>query len=187
LSDWSRIARRVRVPLGFVFAALYLKLADPSWASIALGASVAICGVALRAAASGHVKKNAELAVTGPYAHTRNPLYVGSTIIGIGFAIAARSPWVVVVLCLLFVFIYVPVVKSEEAFLRSRFPEFDEYARRVPRFLPALRPRLKNLDRQGGGGFSHELYWKHREYNAALGAAFMIAALVGKLLLKAHL
>jgi protein-S-isoprenylcysteine O-methyltransferase Ste14 len=184
LSDWSRIARRIRVPLGFVLAAVYLALADPAWYSVALGAVVAGFGVALRAAASGHVNKNAELATTGPYAYTRNPLYVGSAIIGLGFAIAARNIWIVVVLCLLFLFIYVPVVKSEEAFLRSRFSEYDDYARRVPRFLP-LRILWENPIRQGGG-FSRELYWKHREYNAALGAVLMIAALVGKLLLKAH-
>jgi protein-S-isoprenylcysteine O-methyltransferase Ste14 len=186
LSNWSRIARRIRVPLGFVLAVVYLALANPSWKSVLLGAAVAVLGVALRAAASGHVQKNALLATTGPYAYTRNPLYLGSAIIGIGFAIAARSPWIVFVLCLLFIFIYVPVVKSEETFLRSRFSEYDEYARRVPRFVPHLTFARENPLRQEDG-FSRELYCKHREYNAALGAAFMLAALVGKLLLKAHL
>ncbi len=182
MSDWSRIARRIRVPLGFVCAAFYLGLADPTWYSVLIGAAIAVGGVVLRAAASGHVKKNAELTTTGPYAYTRNPLYLGSAIIGLGFSLAARSVWVVAVLGLLFVLVYVPVVKSEEAFLRARFPEFDAYARRVPRFLPRLGNPVCH-----GGGFSRELYWKHREYNAALGAALMIAALVGKLLRKGHL
>jgi protein-S-isoprenylcysteine O-methyltransferase Ste14 len=178
MRSWSRVARRIRVPLGFVFAALYIWLAKPSWMSIAAGAAVAASGIALRGAASGHVKKNEELTTTGPYAHTRNPLYVGSMIIGVGFGIASRSWWIALVLVLLFVTIYVPVVRSEEAFLRSKFPGFDEYARRVPRFGYRLA-RGGYARRQ----FSRELYLQHREYNAAVGAVLMIAALVAKLLI----
>jgi protein-S-isoprenylcysteine O-methyltransferase Ste14 len=178
MRSWSRVARRIRVPLGFVFAALYIWLAKPSWISILVGAVVAALGVALRAAASGHVKKNEELTTTGPYAHTRNPLYVGSIIIGVGFGIASRSWWIALVLVLLFVAIYVPVVRSEESFLRSRFSGFDEYARRVPRF--GYKFTGAGYAR---GQFSRELYLQHREYNAAVGAVMMLAALVAKLLI----
>src|ERR1700760_4908525 len=134
MASWSRVARRIRVPLGFVFAALYFWLAHPKWWSIVAGSVVVACGVGLRATASGHVKKNEELTTTGPYAHTRNPLYVGSILIAVGFGIASLNPWIAVPVALLFVAIYVPVVKSEEAFLRGKFPAFDEYARAVPRF-----------------------------------------------------
>ena len=82
---WSRIARRIRVPLGFGFAAFYLWRARPSWASLAVGAVIALLGIFIRAVASGHVEKNRVLAITGPYAYVRNPLYLGSIIIGIGF------------------------------------------------------------------------------------------------------
>jgi protein-S-isoprenylcysteine O-methyltransferase Ste14 len=178
MASWSRVARRIRVPLGFVFAALYLWLAHPNWASLVVGAVVAALGVALRATASGYVKKNEELTTTGPYAHTRNPLYVGSILIGIGFGIASRSVWVAIALIVLFIAIYVPVVRSEEAFLRGKFPAFDDYARRVPRFGYKF-----STSSDTPGSFSRELYLKHREYNASLGALLMIAALVAKKIL----
>ena len=86
--------------------------------------------------ASGHVKKNEQLATTGPYAYCRNPLYLGSIIIAIGFAIASRDVWVAIGIIGLFSVIYVPVIRGEEAFLRGQFAEYDSYARRVPRLLP---------------------------------------------------
>src|SRR6516162_9871898 len=134
--SWSRIARRIRVPLGFVFAAFYLWRARPTWWSLAMGGVVAMLGAFLRAMASGHVKKNEELARTGPYAYCRNPLYLGSIIMAIGFAIASRDIWVAAAIAVLFAAIYVPVIHSEEAFLRARFAEYDDYARRVPRLIP---------------------------------------------------
>ena len=178
---WSRIARRIRVPLGFVLAVAYFWLAKPTWISIAVGAAVAFVGVAIRAAASGHVKKNAELTKTGPYAYTRNPLYVGSIVIAAGFAIAAMSTWIVVILALMFVFIYVPVIRSEEAFLRGAFTDFDEYCQRVPRLVPRLSRAY-----EGTGTFSRELYLKHREYNALIGTAALLAAVVIKLMWSHH-
>jgi protein-S-isoprenylcysteine O-methyltransferase Ste14 len=175
--SWSGIARRLRVPLGFAFAAVYLWLAQPTAASIAIGGVVAMLGVLLRALAAGHITKNAALTTTGPYTVTRNPLYLGSIIIAIGFAVAARSLWVVVVLAALFLLIYLPVVGSEEAYLRSQFSEFPDYARRVPRFLPRLT-NIRNITQ----GFSRERYWGNHEYNALLGTLAMIAALIAKLL-----
>jgi protein-S-isoprenylcysteine O-methyltransferase Ste14 len=176
VASYSQIARRIRVPLGFVFAAVYLWLARPDWSSIGIGAAIALAGVAVRAAASGHVRKNERLTITGPYAYTRNPLYLGSVIIAVGFAAAARSWWVAAVLVVMFAAIYVPVIRAEEAFLRSRFPEFNDYARRVPR----LFPRVGKGD--AGEGFSRELYLQHREYNALIGTLAMLAALIVKLL-----
>src|SRR6185369_17111073 len=130
---YAKVARRIRVPLGFVLAALYIWLARPTWLSLAIGALIALLGVAIRAAASGHITKNAALTTTGPYAYTRNPLYLGSIVIGIGFAAAARNLWLFIAMLLLFLAIYLPVISSEEEFLRSKFPEFEDYARRVPR------------------------------------------------------
>ncbi len=176
MSQWPRIARRVRVPLGFVLAGLYLWWARPAWYSLAAGGFVAALGLLLRAAASGHVRKNAELTTTGPYAYTRNPLYLGSLLIGAGFALAARSGWVALAMIVFFVLVYVPVVGAEERFLRAQFPGYDEYARRVPRF-GICRPAAGS-----GGKFSTDLYLQHREYNALIGAALMMTALVAKLL-----
>jgi len=174
---WGRIARRIRVPLGFVFAVLYLWLARPTWVSIGVGASIAATGVWIRAMASGHVKKNEELTTTGPYAYCRNPLYLGSIVIAIGFAVASVSIWVAIIIVFLFVAIYVPVIRGEEAFLRAKFPQYDEYAHRVPRLIPSIVG-----ERNPGSGFSRELYLQHREYNAIIGAVVVLAALAAKLI-----
>jgi len=179
MAEWSQIARRIRVPLGFLFAELYFWLARPSWRSMALGAILIAPGLLIRALASGHVRKNESLATSGPYAYTRNPLYLGSLLIGMGFAVAARSWWVGVALVVMFVAIYVPVIRDEEAFLRRTFSEFDEYARQVPRMLPRLTAH--SSDEEASAGFSIDLYLKHREYNALLGALGMMAALVVKM------
>jgi protein-S-isoprenylcysteine O-methyltransferase Ste14 len=179
MAEWSRIARRIRVPLGFVFAVLYFWLARPAWRSIALGAILIVPGLLIRALGSGHVRKNEALATSGPYAYTRNPLYLGSLLIGIGFAVAARSWWVGVALVVMFFAIYLPVIRDEEVFLRQKFPEFDEYARRVPRMFPRSIP---DADVQSAG-FSFDLYLKHREYNALLGSVLLVCALVIKMTL----
>ncbi len=170
------MARRIRVPLGFVFATLYIWLARPAWWSIVVGAVVSLFGVLIRALASGHVRKNEELTTTGPYGYTRNPLYLGSIVIAIGFAIAARNLWIGIVLVVLFLAIYLPVIRSEEEFLRSKFPNFDEYVARVPRLIPRLTPASP-----GPGSFSRELYLQHREYNALIGTVLMVCALIMKL------
>ena len=180
MGEWSQIARRIRVPLGFIFAVLYIWLARPSWRSLLVGAIVVVLGLLIRALASGHVRKNESLATSGPYAYTRNPLYLGSLLIGLGFAVAARSWWVGVALVVMFFAIYVPVIRDEEAFLRRTFPEFEEYARRVPRMLPGLA-RAWSASSEPSAGFSWELYLKHREYNALLGAVGLMAALIAKM------
>ena len=181
MASWSRIARRIRVPLGFVFAVLYFWLARPAWRSMALGAVAILPGLLIRALASGHVRKNEALATSGPYAYTRNPLYLGSLLIGVGFAIAARSWWIAAVLVVMFFAIYIPVIRDEEAFLQQKFPEFDEYARQVPRIFPRLVPQA-NTKTESPTGFSLDLYLKHREYNALLGALAITAVLMFKLL-----
>jgi protein-S-isoprenylcysteine O-methyltransferase Ste14 len=179
MAEWSKIARRIRVPLGFLFAVLYFWLARPSWRSLLLGAIVVVQGLLIRALASGHVRKNEALATSGPYAYTRNPLYLGSLVMGLGFCIAARSWWVGVALLVMFFAIYIPVIRDEEAFLRRTFPEFEEYVRRVPRLLPRLTSHSSD-EKEAPVGFSLELYLKHREYNALVGAVAMLAALIAR-------
>lgn len=175
--SWSRFARRSRVPLGFAVAALYLWLANPLLVSLLFGSLFIVPGLLIRALASGHVEKNERLATTGPYAYTRNPLYLGSFIMAAGFALAARSLWIAGILAVMFVTIYLPVIRAEEAFLAQRFPEFAEYARRVPRLAPNPSPPGRPH-----WEFSWPLYLKHREYNATLGAVVVMGALVAKLL-----
>jgi protein-S-isoprenylcysteine O-methyltransferase Ste14 len=179
MAEWSPVARRIRVPLGFVFAVLYFWLARPNSRFLAFGAVLIVPGLLLRALASGHVQKNEALATSGPYAYTRNPLYLGSLLIGAGFAVAARSWWVGVVLVVMFLAIYTPVIRDEEKFLRRQFPEFEDYAKRVPRMLPRITPARFS---QASGRFSTELYLKHREWNALLGTLCMMIGLAVKIL-----
>jgi protein-S-isoprenylcysteine O-methyltransferase Ste14 len=180
MTQWNRIARRIRVPLGFAFAALFLWLARPTLLFLALSLLLVVPGLLLRGFASGYVKKNAELTTAGPYAYTRNPLYLGSILIAVGFAFAARSLWIALFLVALFLAIYLPVIRSEEQYLRSVFPGFDDYAARVPRLIPRLTPARQAAAE--AGAFSATLYRRHREYNALIGAASMYAALILKLI-----
>jgi protein-S-isoprenylcysteine O-methyltransferase Ste14 len=181
--SWSAVARRVRVPLGFAFAILYLWLANPTLKSILIGASLIIPGLLIRAVASGYLQKNEQLASRGPYAYTRNPLYLGSLILSVGFALAARSWWIGAGIIALFFVIYLPVIRGEEAFLRDRFPHFDEYARQVPSLFPRITPHVSRSG-EPGGVFSWDLYLKHREYNATLGSLAIMAALAIKMMMK---
>ena len=175
---WQRIARRIRVPLGFIFAAVFLWLARPTGHSVAWSLLLVVPGVWLRAYASGYVKKNTELATTGPYAYTRNPLYLGSMMIAFGFAAAAGSWVILVALAVLFTVIYLPTIRSEEAFLRDHFTSFTAYAAQVPRLLPRLTPAASDGER---GQFSPTLYRQHREYNCGMGALAIYAALALRL------
>lgn len=180
---WPTLARRIRVPLGFLVAIGYWWLARPNWWSLAAGVCIATLGICLRGAASGRVKKAAEVTTGGPYAYTRNPLYLGSIIVATGFAAAARSVWIAVALVVIFLAVYIPVIRWEESYMRSQFPNYEDYARRVPRLLPRLTPAFAP---EKGNAFSRELYLKHREYNTLLGAALMIAALVIKIVWFNH-
>lgn len=185
MPSWSRVATRSRVPLGFVFAAAYFWFARPSWTSLGAGFAVAAVGVLVRALASGYIRKNAALATTGPYAFTRNPLYLGSIIIAVGFIVAARNFWIGVAALAMFAFIYLPVIMAEEKYLRSTFPGYDRYASEVPRFLPRLTPYRAGAEVDDGSSqFSSALYLRHREYNAALGSILMLGALLLKMLIK---
>ena len=175
---WARIARRIRVPLGFVVAAVFLVFSHPSWRTLGWSLLLVVPGVWLRGYAAGYVKKNAELTMTGPYAYTRNPLYLGSMGIAFGFAVAAGRWWLVVLLTAMFLAIYVPTILSEEAFLRGVFPHFEGYSRRVPRLLPRLTPARFGAE---AGRFSRERYLHHREYNAGMGAAAIYAVLIARM------
>jgi len=175
---WARVARRIRIPLSFLAAIAYVWFARPTITSLIAGILVMIPGLALRALASGHVQKDKRLTTSGPYAYTRNPLYLGSLLMAAGFAIAARSWWIVGLMLLIFVVIYVPVIAGEERYLRQTFPEYDDYARHVPRLLPRLTPYGSQRS-----DYSSARYWKHREYQASIGCAVMLAILILKLLI----
>ena len=166
--SYSLLAKRLRLPLGFVFAALYLWLARPSPRTFAIGAAIALAGLLVRGWASGHIVKNDRLATTGPYAHTRNPLYFGSFLIACGFAIAAH--WILlIVVAAFFLLIYAPTIAREKANVSERFPEaYAEWARHVPPFVPRLTP-WRGVEQSTENDFSSSLYMRHGEWKAALG------------------
>ena len=174
--SWEHFTRRARVPLGFAFAAVFLWRARPSPLSLLLSLLLVVPGLLLRGYASGYVKKNTERTQTGPYAYTRNPLYLGSMLAGFGFAAASRRWELVVLLGVLFAIIYLPVIFSEERFLRASFNDFDAYAARVPRLLPRIT--AASASQQSGNVFSLALYRQHREYNSLMGAVALYAALL---------
>jgi protein-S-isoprenylcysteine O-methyltransferase Ste14 len=181
ITGWQRVARRIRVPLGFLTAALYLFdlwRRAPLPAAVAWSLALVLPGLWLRGYAAGYVKKNRELTQTGPYAYTRNPLYLGSMLMAAGFAVALLSWPVALLLAIGFVAIYVPVIASEERFLRATFPDFDDYCRRVPRLIPRIIPRPRLKEESAQGAFSFGLYLRHREYNAAIGAALLYVSLI---------
>lgn len=170
------MARRIRVPLGFIFAVVFVLLARPTGTSLVVGGLVVVPGLLLRGLASGHVQKDKQLTTSGPYSYTRNPLYLGSLVLAAGFAIAARSWWIVAIMLLMFAVIYVPVIAGEERYLRQTFPDYEDYARHVPRLLPRLTPYGHQPS-----AYSSARYWKHREYEASIGCVVVLAALAAKL------
>ena len=191
MQRWQKIARRIRVPLGFAAALLYLwELVQhkPQPQPIAWSPLLVVPGLWLRGYAAGYVKKNSELTITGPYAHVRNPLYLGSILIAAGFGVALMSVPFAIALLVFFLLIYVPVIASEEAFLRDTFLEFEWYCARVPRLIPRITPaRAPDGPRGQNGGFSFALYRKHREYNSAIGATFLyLSLLLGIMLHTMH-
>ena len=165
---WSLTAKRLRLPLGFLLSFAYLALARPTRPMLTIGGGIALLGVALRAWASGHIMKNDRLATTGPYAHTRNPLYFGSFLIASGFAIAAHWLLLLVVIAV-WLLIYGPTMEREKANIRGRFPEaYASFEASVPTFFPRISPWNAGNDK-GHKSFSAELYMKHGEWKALAG------------------
>jgi protein-S-isoprenylcysteine O-methyltransferase Ste14 len=180
----QRIAKRIRVPMGFAFAAVFLWWARPTPMTLALSLLLVVPGIWLRAYAAGYVRKNAELTTTGPYAYTRNPLYLGSMLIAFGFGAAAGNWILLAVLAGLFAAIYIPTIQGEEEYLRAHFAGFDVYAAQVPRLLPRFTAAPSD---QGAGEFSKALYLHHREFNALMGAGAIYLALVLRLVWQRHM
>jgi protein-S-isoprenylcysteine O-methyltransferase Ste14 len=169
---------RLRVPSGFLLVAVFAWFSQPDVASLACGAPVALAGLALRGWAAGCLAKNQRLATGGPYAHTRNPLYIGTLLVAAGLAIAARSLGLGLLFAAVFLLVYLPVIQLEEQHLRQIFPEYASYARLVP----ALWPRLRGARGEDAGRFRWSLYLKNQEYQAAAGLAAGLLFLLWKVL-----
>jgi len=190
---FKQITQRIRVPAGFALAPLLFISARPSSSSLAAGAFVAVIGLAIRAWGSGHLRKNQELATSGPYAHTRNPLYLGTFLLGMGVAIGGGAAWFAAVFAAVYLAIYIPVMLAERDTMRDLFSdEYAEYSKHVPLFVPRFTPygghsansyaaQLKRPMWRAGPQFELSLYMRHREYRAALGFAVIYALLATKM------
>lgn len=173
--------QRWRVPLGFLCAAIFIVLARPTLRALLIGAVVSIIGLAIRAWAAGHIRKNAELAISGPYAFTRNPLYLGSFFLGLGFTIASGRWELALLFAVLFLGIYFPVMRVEATTMAELFgKQYEAYKKSVPLFFPRITPFRQTDGREIR--FDMSLYLRYREYRAALG----LAIAWGLLLVKAY-
>ena len=161
---------RLRVPAWFLLVAAFAYFSRPAPQSLAAGVPLAVVGLLLRAWAAGHLAKNERLAVSGPYGWCRNPLYLGTLVVAAGLAVAARQPLLAVVFAAVFGLVYLPAIELEEQHLRQLFPEYADYAARVPLLVPRRTAggtacaTGQRLDR-----FRWALYWKNQEYNALVG------------------
>jgi protein-S-isoprenylcysteine O-methyltransferase Ste14 len=160
------LIQRIRVPLGFVFGTVYLFTAQPTTIFLSIGLVLALAGILLRIWAAGHLRKHRELTVSGPYRWTRNPLYLGSFIMGIGFSTAASVFWIPLLFIFLFLAVYLPVMKREEAELTLAYGgAYRAYRTQVPIFFPTAKPSSSGM----GIRFSIQQALANREYNAVVG------------------
>lgn len=160
---YADLVAKLRVPAGFLMVAAFAAFSYPTGASMALGLPVSLGGLALRAWAAGHLAKDQRLAVSGPYAFTRNPLYLGTLITALGLAIAGHSAGLAFLFLVLFAVVYLPAIELEEQHLDEILPGYAEFAARVPLLLPRWTSDL------GADSFSSALYRKNREYQAFMG------------------
>jgi protein-S-isoprenylcysteine O-methyltransferase Ste14 len=156
---------RLRVPSGFLIVIVFAWLSRPTVESLAWGAPLSLLGLALRAWAAGCLAKNQQLAIGGPYAYTRNPLYVGTLLVAAGLVVAGRNVWLGALFAAVFVFVYLPVIQLEEQHLRRLFPDYGPYADQVP----ALFPRTTPYPKRSANPFRWSLYLKNQEYQALAG------------------
>jgi protein-S-isoprenylcysteine O-methyltransferase Ste14 len=177
---YADLMQKLRVPIGLVVAGGFGWFAHPSTLSLLAGLPLAATGLALRAWAAGHLRKNQNLTTSGPYAWVRNPLYVGTLIAIGGCLIAAAQAVLAWVTLAAFLLIYTPVVEQEEQHLQKLFPEYERYSRRVPQFLP--RPPHET----SVPAFSYAIYQQNKEYKALLGLLWAYAFLALKAFLASR-
>lgn len=170
----ERVAR-ARVPAGMVLASLFVWLSWPDWGSLAIGAPWALLGIILRGWAAGHLEKNIQLTTSGPFAWVRNPLYLGSLLIGIGFAFAAKDELLAVLIGIFFLGFYLPVIEEEERHLSALFPDYQNYQQCVPKLIPQVRTPYRE-----GRRFRWQLYFRNCEHQALLALLLAFFILVQK-------
>ena len=177
----TKFARDYRLVLSGLIAFVMIVLSQPILSTILKGLPVVLLGEFIRVWSSGHIKKNKQLATDGPYAYTRNPLYLGSFFIALGFVVMSNNLWVFLIFSVAFTSIYWGVIRFEEEFLSRTFgDDFASYVKMVPCFIPRLTPKPYQR-----GGFDWALVWKHREFQAWLGIVGGLVVMISKMMLFA--
>jgi protein-S-isoprenylcysteine O-methyltransferase Ste14 len=171
---YADMVARLRVTAGFIMVAAFAWFSRPDLLSLSVGLPLSACGLALRAWAAGHLAKDKRLARSGPYSFTRNPLYLGTLITALGFAVAGRSVGLAVLFAALFALVYLPAIELEEQHLAEILPGYREFAARVPLLFPRWPAQF------GPDRFSLALYRKNREYQALLGWCVGTAWLIAR-------
>ena len=178
--DFSAFMARWRVPFGFALGLAYLVFAQPTLPLLIAGSVVSLMGLGIRAYAAGYLEKDRSLATGGPYAYTRNPLYCGSLLIGIGLVLAGAQWALGVAFVIFFLVVYGPVMRREARNLRQRFGrKYEDYAAAVPLFFPCRKPRKLPHEK-----FEWKRYRRNHEYEAALGYLTGVIFLIVKILLR---
>lgn len=169
-----------RVRSGLIGGILSVLLSRSNLYFLLGGIIISIMGLLLRTWACGHIRKEQELTVSGPYRYTRNPLYLGNLILGMGIVVASRSWGALVVFLVYFLLFYPVVIFREKKRLEGFFPiKYEDFSKRVPLFFPSLKPALPaNKNR-----FSWEVYKKNKEYRAIIGTIIFLALITGKMLI----
>lgn len=175
----ASLIQRIRVPLGFLFGIAFLFLAAPDFRAFLPGVVLAGLGVSLRLWAAGHLRKHQSLSVSGPYRWTRNPLYFGSFLMGLGFTLAASIWWLILLFVAFFLLVYLPVMRKEESELLAAYGEpYRHYLQFVSLFFPG-RPY------PGSGNATGNFCWnqviRNKEYNAVIGFVLLTAFLAYRL------
>jgi hypothetical protein len=169
---------RVRSGPLVLLAVLVLAKPTPFW--IALGSGISVLGLVIRAWASGHIQKEKKLAVSGPYRFSRNPLYFGNFVLGLGITLGTASWWCAAIFAVYFLAFYPPVILEERDRMKRLFPEdYDAYRKRVPLFLPTAVPYPAAAESR----WRVALYKRNREVRALIGTAVVWALFAAKMIL----
>ena len=180
MTSWTRRAQKVRVPAGTVLGIVFLLFMHPSFRSLIIGGFFTLAGALARLWAAGHIEKRVRLARSGPYAYTRNPLYLGSFLMAFGVILAGQGYWLLPFFALFFIGVYFPVMRAEERDLEHAYgTDFLEYALTTPLFFPKKPGRPEKLEIAGSPvHFSWRRVRKNREHRNLISLLVVEAILI---------
>lgn len=176
-----KTVKQYRTRVSGVVAILFLLLARPTGTTLLLGLMPILVGQGIRLWSSGYIHKNQILTDTGPYSLSRNPLYVGSFLMGTGFVICTGVLWLAVTFLLFFAVVYWFTIRWEEEKLERFFPDdWEGYRSSVPRFVPLLKwPGYRE------GQFNISQVTKHKEMlNAAVVLSVYVVLIIKAVLIN---